>query len=152
MKSFAEIHKRIVDLADLGELLCSSRRIAAQVRGQILDICKQLKMRIESCGTDWDMVSSGPGDRDLDPGDRDLDPGEGVRDRLGWLSFLIWQVRKAICSAYFQNAGRMKTVGEYVNMRSGAPCHLHPSSALFGMGVQPEYIVYHELVIYLFIY
>ena len=67
-------------------------------------------MRIESCGTDWDVV------------------------------------RKAICSAYFQNAAKMKTVGEYVNMRSGAPCHLHPSSALFGMGVQPEYIVYHELV------
>ena len=55
-------------------------------------------------------------------------------------------MRKAICSAYFQNAGKMKTVGEYVNMRNGMPCHLHPSSALFGMGVQPEYIVYHELV------
>ena len=39
----------------------------------------------------------------------------------------------------------MKTVAEYVNMRSGMPCHLHPSSALFGMGVQPDYIVYHEL-------
>ena len=31
-------------------------------------------------------------------------------------------------------------------MRNGMPCHLHPSSALYGMGVQPEYIVYHELV------
>jgi HrpA-like RNA helicase len=40
----------------------------------------------------------------------------------------------------------MKTVAEYLNMRSGMPCHLHPSSALYGMGVQPEYIVYHELV------
>ena len=49
------------------------------------------------------------------------------------------QVRKAVCSAYFQNAGRMKTVAEYVNMRNGMPCHLHPSSSLFGMGVQPEY-------------
>ena len=39
----------------------------------------------------------------------------------------------------------MKTVAEYVNMRNGMPCHLHPSSALFGMGVQPEYIVYHEV-------
>jgi hypothetical protein len=44
------------------------------------------------------------------------------------------------------NAAKMKTVGEYVNMRNGMPCHLHPSSALFGMGVQPDYIVYHELV------
>ena len=81
-----------------------------EVRTQILDICKQLRMKIETCGTDWDLV------------------------------------RKAVCSAYFQNAGRMKTVAEYVNMRNGMPCHLHPSSALFGMGVQPEYIVYHELV------
>lgn len=26
------------------------------------------------------------------------------------------------------------------------PCHLHPTSALFGMGYNPDYIVYHELV------
>ena len=31
-------------------------------------------------------------------------------------------------------------------MRSGMPCHLHPTSALFGMGYTPDYIVYHELV------
>lgn len=55
-------------------------------------------------------------------------------------------VRKAICSAYFHNAARMKGIGEYQNCRSGMPCHLHPSSALFGMGVSPDYIVYHELV------
>ena len=58
-----------------------------------------------------------------------------------------WDVcRQAVASAYFSNAAKMKTVAEYVNMRSGMPCHLHPSSALFGMGVQPDYIVYHELV------
>ena len=34
----------------------------------------------------------------------------------------------------------------YVNMRTGMPCHLHPTSALFGMGYTPDYIVYHELV------
>ena len=38
----------------------------------------------------------------------------------------------------------MKTVAEYVNMRNGMPCHLHPSSALYGMGVQPEYTAHHE--------
>ncbi|XP_020959361.1 pre-mRNA-splicing factor ATP-dependent RNA helicase DEAH7-like [Arachis ipaensis] len=43
-------------------------------------------------------------------------------------------VRKAICSAYFHNAARLKGVGEYVNCRTGMPCHLHPSSALYGMG------------------
>lgn len=26
------------------------------------------------------------------------------------------------------------------------PCHLHPTSALFGMGFTPDYIIYHELV------
>ena len=56
-------------------------------------------------------------------------------------------VRKAICSAYFHNAARLKGVGEYVNCRTGMPCHLHPSSALFGLGYTPEYIVYHELIL-----
>lgn len=26
------------------------------------------------------------------------------------------------------------------------PCHLHPSSALYGLGFTPDYVVYHELV------
>lgn len=56
-------------------------------------------------------------------------------------------VRKAICSAYFQNSARLKGVGEYVNCRNGVPCHLHPSSALYGLGYTPDYIVYHELVL-----
>ncbi len=55
-------------------------------------------------------------------------------------------VRKAICSAYFMNACKLKGIGEYVNMRKGIACHLHPSSALFGMGYNPEYVVYHELI------
>ncbi|XP_052231826.1 pre-mRNA-splicing factor ATP-dependent RNA helicase PRP16-like isoform X2 [Dreissena polymorpha] len=55
-------------------------------------------------------------------------------------------VRKCICSAYFQQAARLKGLGEYVNTRTGMPCHLHPTSALFGMGYTPDYIVYHELV------
>jgi pre-mRNA-splicing factor ATP-dependent RNA helicase DHX38/PRP16 len=38
-------------------------------------------------------------------------------------------------------------VGEYVNCRSGMPCHLHPTSALYGLGYTPDYITYHELVI-----
>lgn len=56
-------------------------------------------------------------------------------------------VRKAVCSAYFHNSARLKGIGEYVNTRSGAPCHLHPSSSLYGLGYTPEYVVYHELVL-----
>lgn len=55
-------------------------------------------------------------------------------------------VRKCVCAAYFHQACRLKGIGEYVNLRTGTPCHLHPTSALFGMGYTPDYIVYHELV------
>jgi hypothetical protein len=121
---------------------------------------QQQKLPITSCGGDWDVV------------------------------------RKAICSAYFQNAARFKVrfgeseyllyigkphrgrslallhrdrnvnltpqpinqsppsppqslpkgIGEYVNARTGMPAHLHPSSALYGLGYTPDYVVYHELV------
>ncbi|XP_038713676.1 pre-mRNA-splicing factor ATP-dependent RNA helicase DEAH7 isoform X2 [Tripterygium wilfordii] len=86
-------------------------RKAREVRSQLLDILKTLKIDVTTSGHDWDTV------------------------------------RQAICSAYFHNAARLKGVGEYVNCRNAMPCHLHPSSALYGMGVTPEYVVYHELVL-----
>ncbi|XP_074594607.1 ATP-dependent RNA helicase l(1)G0007 [Brevipalpus obovatus] len=55
-------------------------------------------------------------------------------------------VKKCIASAYFHQAARLKGIGEYVNMRTGMPCHLHPTSALYGMGFTPDYVVYHELL------
>lgn len=59
-----------------------------------------------------------------------------------------WDIcRKAICSSYFTNAARMKGIGEYLNCRTGIPCQLHPSSALYGLGYTPDYIVYHELIL-----
>ncbi|XP_070574858.1 pre-mRNA-splicing factor ATP-dependent RNA helicase PRP16-like [Ptychodera flava] len=58
-----------------------------------------------------------------------------------------WDIlRKCICSSYFHQAAKLKGIGEYVNVRTGMPCHLHPTSALYGMGFTPDYIVYHELV------
>jgi hypothetical protein len=53
-----------------------------QVRAQLLDIMKQQRLPLTSCGSDWDVV------------------------------------RKAICSAYFSNAGKFKGIGEYVNCRT----------------------------------
>ena len=50
------------------------------------------------------------------------------------------------CAAYFHQAARLKGIGEYVHCRTGMPCHLHPTSALFGMGYTPDYVVYHELI------
>ncbi|XP_051153013.1 pre-mRNA-splicing factor ATP-dependent RNA helicase DEAH7-like isoform X2 [Andrographis paniculata] len=86
-------------------------RKAREVRSQLLDILKTLKIPLTSCGPDWDVV------------------------------------RMAICSAYFHNSARLKGVGEYVNCRNGMPCHLHPSSALYGLGYTPDYVVYHELIL-----
>lgn len=55
-------------------------------------------------------------------------------------------VRRAICSAYFFNAAKLRAIGEYVNLLSAIPAYLHPSSALFGLGSTPDHVVYHELV------
>eukprot|EP00835_Amoeboradix_gromovi_P005035 NODE_437_length_8620_cov_0.295857.p2 type:complete len:900 gc:universal NODE_437_length_8620_cov_0.295857:3450-751(-) len=55
-------------------------------------------------------------------------------------------VRKTICSAYFHHTARMKTLSEYMNMRSGVSCFVHPTSAISSLGALPDYIVYHELL------
>eukprot|EP01052_Picozoa_sp_SAG31_P011668 SAG31_NODE_665_length_12992_cov_3.676181_2_plen_285_part_00 len=85
-------------------------RRVREVRTQLVDQMKTMRMLLVSCGSDWDVV------------------------------------RKSICAAYFTNAGKMKGIGEYVNMRSGMPANLHPSSALAGLGYTPDYVVYHELI------
>ncbi|KIK91836.1 hypothetical protein PAXRUDRAFT_148626 [Paxillus rubicundulus Ve08.2h10] len=56
-------------------------------------------------------------------------------------------VRKAITAGYFHQAARVKGIGEYVNIRTGLPTHLHPTSALYGLGYTPTYVIYHELIL-----
>lgn len=55
-------------------------------------------------------------------------------------------LRRVIASAFFYQAARRKNVGEYINVRSGVICGLHPTSALYGTGLSPDYVVYHELI------
>jgi len=55
-------------------------------------------------------------------------------------------IRQSICSAYFYNSSKIKGIGEYINMLTGIPSSLHPSSALFGLGYTPDYVCYHELI------
>jgi pre-mRNA-splicing factor ATP-dependent RNA helicase DHX38/PRP16 len=55
-------------------------------------------------------------------------------------------VRQSICAAYFYNSSKIKGIGEYINMLTGIPSSLHPSSALFGLGHTPDYVCYHELI------
>ena len=73
-------------------------------------------------------------------------------------------VRKAITAGYFHQACKVKGIGEFVNIRSGyvvtmsrnitstqisssIPTHLHPTSALYGLGYTPTYVIYHELIL-----
>ncbi len=44
------------------------------------------------------------------------------------------------------NAAKIKGIGDYVNLRTGINCKLHPSSSLFSLGFAPDYVVYHELL------
>ncbi|CDZ97652.1 pre-mrna splicing factor [Phaffia rhodozyma] len=55
-------------------------------------------------------------------------------------------VRKCITAGYFHQAARVKGIGEYMNCRTAVSCVLHPTSALYGLGFMPDYVVYHELV------
>eukprot|EP01054_Gregarina_sp_Poly1_P008658 Gregarina_sp_Poly_1__8657@NODE_515_length_7812_cov_238_903163_g409_i0_p1_GENE_NODE_515_length_7812_cov_238_903163_g409_i0NODE_515_length_7812_cov_238_903163_g409_i0_p1_ORF_typecomplete_len654_score92_77HA2/PF04408_23/5_7e32Flavi_DEAD/PF07652_14/0_11Flavi_DEAD/PF07652_14/1_1e21OB_NTP_bind/PF07717_16/5_4e03OB_NTP_bind/PF07717_16/6_5e21DEAD/PF00270_29/1e12DEAD/PF00270_29/3_6e03Helicase_C/PF00271_31/1_2e09AAA_19/PF13245_6/2_3e08AAA_22/PF13401_6/4_7e08T2SSE/PF00437_20/0_00042ATPase/PF06745_13/0_0019A len=57
------------------------------------------------------------------------------------------RVRKAVCSGYFHHTAKLKGLGEYVNLRTSIPCHLHPTSSLFLSGTTPEYVVYHEVTV-----
>jgi len=55
-------------------------------------------------------------------------------------------IRKAITSAYFNNACKIKNFDEYMNLRKGILAYIHPSSSMYGTGYNPDYIVYHELI------
>ena len=72
------------------------------------------KMELISAGTDFDVLRS-------------------VSAR--WIPLTIKCChRKAITAGYFHQAAKAKGIGEFVNIRSGLPTHLHPTSALYGLG------------------
>lgn len=56
-------------------------------------------------------------------------------------------VRKCICSGYYHQAAKVKGIGEYTNLRTSVTVQLHPTSALYGLGYLPDYVVYHELIL-----
>lgn len=66
----------------------------------------------------------------------------------GGLSFpeSMEEIKKVIASASILKAARMRSIGQYNNLRTGIPCYIHPSSSVYGMGDSPEFVVYHELV------
>lgn len=56
-------------------------------------------------------------------------------------------IRKCICSGYYHQAAKVKGIGEYINLRTSVTVQLHPTSALYGSGFLPDYVVYHELIL-----
>ena len=56
-------------------------------------------------------------------------------------------LRKAICAGFYHQAAMRRGIGEYANLRTSVGVQLHPTSSLYGSGVLPEYVVYHELVL-----
>ncbi|TKY89108.1 hypothetical protein EX895_001639 [Sporisorium graminicola] len=56
-------------------------------------------------------------------------------------------IRKCITAGYFHQAARSAGIGEYVHCRTGIKMFLHPTSALYGLGYSPEYVVYHQVVL-----
>ncbi|KAJ7365090.1 Pre-mRNA-splicing factor ATP-dependent RNA helicase PRP16 [Desmophyllum pertusum] len=69
-----------------------------------------------------------------------------VREVRGQLKDIMIQQKMPSSPVEMIGTSSGNGIGVYVNMRTGMPCHLHPTSALFGMGYTPDYIVYHELV------
>jgi pre-mRNA-splicing factor ATP-dependent RNA helicase DHX38/PRP16 len=56
-------------------------------------------------------------------------------------------LRQCVCSGYYHQAAKVKGIGEYTNLRTGVAVQLHPTSALYGLGFLPDYVVYHELIL-----
>lgn len=94
-------------------------RKAREVRAQLEDIMNFQKMELISGGTDFDVLRQ-------------------IIELVFSVSILTYPIlfRKAITAGYFHQAARVKGIGEFVNIRSGLPTHLHPTSALYGLGCE----------------
>ncbi|KAE8038731.1 hypothetical protein FH972_011209 [Carpinus fangiana] len=64
--------------------------------------------------------------------------------RFGWNSSLV---SLALLEVWVEFFWVFEQKLEQFCVGNGMPCHLHPSSALYGMGCTPDYVVYHELIL-----
>ena len=58
----------------------------------------------------------------------------------------IEKIKRCLTECYFTNVARING-RTYKTMFTGVECHLHPSSSLSKMGIKPEYVLYHELLL-----
>jgi len=68
-------------------------------------------------------------------------------ERKNKLNTMLRRIRKAITAGYFHQAARVKGIGEFVNIRSGLPTHLHPTSALYGLGCKDCFQVLDQILV-----
>lgn len=73
--------------------------------------------------------------------------GEFARRKVDKLNINLG-CRKAITAGYFHQAARVKGIGEFVNIRSGLPTHLHPTSALYGLGCKCCFRALNKALVY----
>ena len=58
-----------------------------------------------------------------------------------------WDAIRCICAGYYHQAAKVRGIGEYINLRTSVTVQLHPTSALYGLGFLPDYVIYHELIL-----
>lgn len=58
-----------------------------------------------------------------------------------------WSViRRCFCYGFSHQAAKLSGLGKYIQLRTGMDVKLHPTSALYGLGDLPPYVIYHEFL------
>lgn len=123
-------------------------RKAREVRTQLLDIMKHQKLEIIPCGADWDVIryvtiSTLPPEHTL-----------MWTVCVGRLSVRRTSIKRR-GSRELENTrvfelevrpSRPLFLDHITDTYCPVPMHVHPTSAIFGAGVLPDFAVYHELI------
>ena len=118
-------------------------RRAQEIRQQLSDI-----MTSSSSSTN-NSTSTFTSDPNPTPNNNDHNSSKSSSHRLPLLSCgTDWDIlRRCIASGFYHQACRVRGIGEYMNLRTSVTVQLHPTSALYGLGYLPDYVVYHELIL-----
>ena len=107
---------------------------AKEIRGQLADIMSSRADRL--------ILPDSEADSTLSAAD-----GSGAKLALVSCGTNWDPLRRCICAAFFHQASKSHSFGIYLNLRTSVSVSLHPTSALYGLGHQPSYVVYHELIL-----
>lgn len=103
---------------------------AKSVRQQLIDVCNRLHMKIESCGSDFDMVRIS------------LQLSTCATPFTLTISF---QVRKCLIIGLFDNIAELQSDQHYLTLTGRQRVKIHPTS-VFCDKEKPKYIVFSELI------